>query len=65
MSEYDQEDMPKKIVVLKLSVEEVKITKTAAEKAAENEKKEGEKTAEAKTEAKLFYRFYSIDNFET
>jgi hypothetical protein len=39
-------------------VEEIKTTKTAAEKAAEEEKKEGDKAAEAKNEAKLFYRFY-------
>jgi hypothetical protein len=58
MSEYNSEDIPEKIVVLRLSVEEVKTTKTAAEKAAEEEKKEVDKAAEAKNEAKLFYRFY-------
>jgi hypothetical protein len=42
MSEYNSEDIPEKIIVLKLSVEEVKTTKTAAEKAVEDEKKDGE-----------------------
>ena len=50
------------ILVLQLSVEEVEAVKTASQTA---EKKEGDKDAAPKKEAKLFYRFYAVTNFET
>jgi hypothetical protein len=42
-----------------LSVEEVEAKKSAQT----DEKKEGDKDAGPKKEAKLFYRFYAVNNF--